>query len=115
MPRRVTPATKPAQKGSTRCYPDKHRVTKAGFIGNESPAFLVHNTPNEILKPLINKDSQKLARVLLYLWHNNNKNQKNHNKNKTERLQHNKNNKAEAQLTDHFGEDLPLGFAPQPD
>lgn len=70
--RRVTPATKPAQKGSTRCYPDKHRVTKAGFIGNESPAFLVHNTPNEILKPLINKDSQKLARVLLYLWHNNN-------------------------------------------
>jgi hypothetical protein len=38
-----------------------------------------------------------------------------HNKNKTYRLQHNKNKTAEAQLTDSFGEELPLGLAPQPD
>ena len=34
------------------------------------------------------------------------------NKNKTNRLTHNKNNTAEAQLTDSFGEALPQGFAP---
>jgi diphosphoinositol-polyphosphate diphosphatase len=38
---------------------------------------------------------------------------KTNNKNNTERLQHNKNNNAEAQLTDSFGEDLLLGFAPR--
>jgi hypothetical protein len=37
------------------------------------------------------------------------------NKNKTYRLQHNKNNTMEAQLTDSFGKELPLGLAPQPD
>jgi len=64
---------------------------------------------------LKNKELQKLARLLLYVWHNNNNNARNlNNKNNTERLQHNKNNNAEAQLTDSFGEDLPLGFAPQP-
>jgi hypothetical protein len=36
------------------------------------------------------------------------------NKNKTNRLTHNKNNTAEAQLTDSFGEALYLGLAPQP-
>ncbi|CAN2978693.1 hypothetical protein METHPM2_550025 [Pseudomonas sp. PM2] len=36
------------------------------------------------------------------------------NKNKTNRLTHNKNNTAEAQLTDSFGEALHLGLAPQP-
>jgi hypothetical protein len=36
------------------------------------------------------------------------------NKNKTNRLTHNKNNTAEAQLTDSFGEALSLGLAPQP-
>jgi hypothetical protein len=37
-----------------------------------------------------------------------------HNKNKTNRLTHNKNNTAEAQLTDSFGEALHLGLVPQP-
>ncbi|SOB49280.1 hypothetical protein PLUA15_120025 [Pseudomonas lundensis] len=36
-----------------------------------------------------------------------------HNKNKTYRLTHNKNNTAEAQLTDSFGEVLSLGLAPR--
>ncbi|WP_166364455.1 hypothetical protein [Pseudomonas akapageensis] len=36
------------------------------------------------------------------------------NKNKTNRLTHNKNNTAEAQLTDSFGDELYLGLAPQP-
>ncbi|WP_236406424.1 hypothetical protein, partial [Pseudomonas sp. S60] len=36
-----------------------------------------------------------------------------HNKNKTKRLTHNKNKTAEAQLTDSFGEDECLGFAPR--
>ncbi|MDH0748939.1 hypothetical protein N5D61_21655 [Pseudomonas sp. GD03842] len=40
--------------------------------------------------------------------------QKQHNKNKTNRLTHNKNNTAEAQLTDSFGEALHLGLVPQP-
>ncbi|MDG6401553.1 hypothetical protein QCD79_16250, partial [Pseudomonas quasicaspiana] len=39
---------------------------------------------------------------------------KHHNKNNTNRLTHNKNNTAEAQLTDSFGEALYLGLAPQP-
>jgi hypothetical protein len=39
---------------------------------------------------------------------------KTHNKNKTYRLTHNKNNTAEAQLTDSFGEELYLGLAPRP-
>jgi hypothetical protein len=66
------------------------------------------------LKPLFYKDSQKLARLMLYLLDNNNKHCTD-NKNKTYRLQHNKNNTAEAQLTDSFGKELPLGLAPQPD
>jgi hypothetical protein len=37
-----------------------------------------------------------------------------YNKNKTNRLTHNKNKTAEAQLTDSFGEELFLGLAPQP-
>jgi hypothetical protein len=35
------------------------------------------------------------------------------NKNKTNRLTHNKNKTAEAQLTDSFGEEWCLGLAPQ--
>jgi len=38
---------------------------------------------------------QKLARQLLYIWHNNN-NKQTHNKNKTYRLQQNNDKKAEA-------------------
>jgi hypothetical protein len=63
---------------------------------------------------LFYKDSQKLARLLLYCLHNNNNKHTPNNKNKTYRLQHNKNNNAEAQLTDSFGKELPLGLAPQP-
>jgi hypothetical protein len=40
--------------------------------------------------------------------------QHHHNKNKTYRLTHNKNNTAEAQLTDSFGEALHLGLVPRP-
>jgi hypothetical protein len=59
--------------GSAAVTPIKHRVTKAGFIGNENPAFLCLLIAVDIANPLKNKDSQKLARLLLYLWHNNNK------------------------------------------
>jgi len=44
---------------------------------------------------LIYKDFSKLARQLLYIWHNNN-NKQTHNKNKTYRLQQNNDKKAEA-------------------
>ena len=46
-------------------------------------------------KQLIYKDFSKLARQLLYIWHNNN-NKQTHNKNKTYRLQQNNDKKAEA-------------------
>jgi len=56
------------------CYPLKHRVTKAGFIGNENPAFFCLPPAPINSKSLKIKESEKLARLLLYLWHNNNKN-----------------------------------------
>jgi hypothetical protein len=67
------------------------------------------------LKAAVLKGFQKLAQVLLYLrYKKNNKPHDTDNKNKTNRLTHNKNNTAEAQLTDSFGEELYLGLVPQP-
>jgi hypothetical protein len=60
--------------GSAAVTPLQHHVTKAGFIGNENPAFFCPPPQQETANPLKTKDSAKLARLLLYLWHNNNKN-----------------------------------------
>ncbi len=95
--------------------PHQHLVTKAGAYGNEVPAFFRLADAGENRKPLFYNALIKLARHLLYLWHNNNNKQRQDNKNKTYRLQHNNDNNAEAQLTDSFGKELPLGLAPQPD
>jgi len=59
---------------STLLPPDKHRVTKAGFIGNGNPAFFCPRFTSKNAKSLKTKDFKKLARLLLHLWHNNNKN-----------------------------------------
>ncbi|TXI29483.1 MAG: hypothetical protein E6Q69_14840 [Aquipseudomonas alcaligenes] len=59
---------------STLLPPDKHRVTKAGFIGNGNPAFFCPRLTPKNAKSLKIKDFKKLARLLPYLWHNNNKN-----------------------------------------
>ncbi|SDT92247.1 hypothetical protein SAMN05216296_0596 [Pseudomonas pohangensis] len=53
-----------------------------------------------------------MARPVLYLWHNKNKKLQETNKNNTYRLQHKKNNNAEPQLTDSFGEEPLLRLAP---
>jgi hypothetical protein len=45
--------------GSAAVTPIKHRVTKAGFIGNENPAFLCLLSARIFPKPLKNKDSKK--------------------------------------------------------
>jgi hypothetical protein len=54
------------------CYRNAPDVTGAGFNGNENAAFsgFSHTTKNS--KPLKYKGFKKLARLLLYLWHNNN-------------------------------------------
>lgn len=56
--------------------------------------FSVRRTTLKPRNALFYKDSQKLARVLLYCLHNNNnKHHPLNNKNNTKRLQNNKNNK----------------------
>jgi hypothetical protein len=67
-------ATGPRAIGSAAVTPHQHRVTKTGFIGNDDPVFFGLPSNHENHKSLKTKDLQKLARHLLYLWHNNNKN-----------------------------------------
>jgi hypothetical protein len=52
--------------------PLQHLVTKAGSYGNENPAFLALPIAGKKRKALFLKGFQKLARVLLYCWYNNN-------------------------------------------
>jgi hypothetical protein len=54
------------------CYRNAPCVTGAGFNGNENAAFSGFSRAMKNSKPLKYKDFQKLARLLLYLWHNNN-------------------------------------------
>lgn len=54
------------------CYRNAPCVTGAGFNGNENAAFSGFSRAMKNSKPLKYKDFKKLARLLLYLWHNNN-------------------------------------------
>ncbi|VXB41368.1 hypothetical protein PSEUDO8AS_100182 [Pseudomonas sp. 8AS] len=64
------PADRP--KVPRSCYRNAPAVTGAGFIGNENAAFLGFPPATQNSKALKYKGFQKLARLLLYLWHNNN-------------------------------------------
>jgi hypothetical protein len=105
-----------------KLLPQKRHVTKAGAYGNVVPVFFGYTKIASICHTPgfkgLQRVSQKLARVLLYVFVQEQQksvtSKKNHNKNKTYRLTHNKNKTAEAQLTDSFGEALHLGLVPQP-
>jgi hypothetical protein len=62
-------------RGSPACYLIQHFVTKAGSYGNEITLSSQHEAAPITLKLLILKGFKKLARELLYCWHNNNNKQ----------------------------------------
>lgn len=61
-----------AQRFPHSCYRNAPAVTGAGSIGNENAAFLGFPQATQNSKALKYKGFQKLARLLLYPWHNNN-------------------------------------------
>ncbi|WP_460149683.1 hypothetical protein [Pseudomonas sp. S3_A03] len=90
-------------------------VTKAGAYGNEAPAFFGPSKTQKPLKPPVLLGGEKSWHAPCYMLSTKTITSfVQDNKNKTNRLTHNKNNTAEAQLTDSFGEALHLGLAPQP-
>src|SRR5690606_25870200 len=58
-----------------RLLPVQFLVTKAGSQGNGKRLEAAPTSTHKQLKPLILKDFKKMARQLLYIWHNNNNKQ----------------------------------------
>ncbi|WP_205504794.1 hypothetical protein [Pseudomonas viridiflava] len=106
-------AFRPDQK----LLPQQVGVTKAGVYGNENPGFFVPPKSHLIAESPGFKGFSKVGTgpaISTSTRTTKTRSAKHHNKNNTNRLTHNKNNTAEAQLTDSFGEALYLGLAPQP-
>ncbi|MBX7278468.1 hypothetical protein K2E95_25070 [Pseudomonas sp. ERGC3:01] len=97
-----------------KLLPLNFHVTKAGAYGNEAPAFLVHQKAKTTSTPVFAGRHKSWHAPCYMLSTKTITSIVQDNKNKTNRLTHNKNNTAEAQLTDSFGEALHLGLAPQP-
>ncbi|WP_338510414.1 hypothetical protein VRB52_20185 [Pseudomonas trivialis] len=97
-----------------KLLPQIFRVTKAGAYGNEAPAFFVRQKPESASTPDFTGRRKSWHAPCYMLSTKTITSSEQDNKNKTNRLTHNKNNTAEAQLTDSFGEALHLGLAPQP-
>jgi hypothetical protein len=106
-----------AFQASQKLLPQSMHVTKAGVYGNENPGFFVPPKSHQFATTPGFKGLSKVGTgpaISMSTRTTKTRSAKHHNKNNTNRLTHNKNNTAEAQLTDSFGEALYLGLAPQP-